>query len=505
MFGQMQYEGTALFSKGYNIYALALMVSTAGLPSAVSKLVAKYNAQREYKTALRLYRSSLIIGLITGFLAASGIWFFAPVLSGGDAKVIPVLHSLAPAIFIIPILSMTRGFFQGNNEMAASSFSQFIEQILRVAYMLFMTWYLLVLNNGGWQDAVVHSTFAAFVGALGGIGVLVFVLYRQRQSIRSLVVESKNEIEVSNKKIFGQVIVQAIPFVIVGSAIPLFQIIDQYSFYKIMNVFFNFSYAQLNDQYAIFDFNANKLIMIVISLAVAMGSTSVPLLSAAKTRNDNKEISEQIKFILELFVVVMLPAAIGMAAIAQPLYITFYGYGNATIALMGKLILQFSSYLAILFGLFTILSTITQGLSNNSLSLKSLGIGLVVKILIQVPATALLGAMGPLVASFIGFLAASIIILRSLKVTYNIDYKKMQPIVIYVIISSLIMGGAVFGIDYLLGLLFSSYSRLDQFILMILGAAFGGVVYGYLILKAPFAQRLFGQKIVRLKKKLKIK
>lgn len=505
MFGEMQYQGNALFSKGYNLYALALMAATAGVPSAVSKLVARYNAEGEYNLALKLYRTSLVIGLITGVIAAGGIWIFAPELSGGDPNVIPVLHSLAPAILIIPILSMTRGFFQGNNQMASSSFSQFIEQVLRVIYMLFMTWFILSVNHGKWQDAVVQSTFAAFVGALGGIAVLVWVLYRQRTYFHDLSLQSKNETTISNKRIFAQVIFQAIPFVVVGSAIPIFQIIDQYSYFDIMQRFTNFTYAELNSQYAIFDFNANKLIMIVISLAVAMGSTAIPLLAAAHTRNDKKEIASQIRFTLELFVVVMIPAAIGMAAIARPLYITFYGFGNTTIATMGTLILQFSSYLGILFGLFTILSTVTQGLSNNALALKSLAIGIIIKLILQVPATASFGAMGPLVASFVGFGVASIVILHKLKSTYEINYKAMMPMVIYVIISAIIMGLIASIMVSGLGIFLPSTGRLTQFIIAMLGMIFGGGVYTYLILKSKFAEQLFGQRIVRLKRKLKIK
>lgn len=505
MFGAMQYQGNALFSKGYNLYALALMAATAGVPSAVSKLVARYNAEGEYSLSLKLYRTSLVIGLITGVIAAGGMWIFAPELSGGDPNVIPVLHSLAPAILIIPILSMTRGFFQGNNQMAASSFSQFIEQLLRVVYLLFMTWFILVLNHGKWQNAVVQSTFAAFIGALGGIAVLMWVLYRQRAYFRDLSLQSKNATTISNKRIFAQVIFQAIPFVVVGSAIPIFQIIDQYSFFDIMQRFSNFTYAELNSQYAIFDFNANKLIMIVISLAVAMGSTTIPLLAAAHTRNDKQEIASQVRFTLELFVVVMIPAAIGMAAIARPLYITFYGFGNNTIATMGTLILQFSSYLGILFGLFTILSTVTQGLSNNALALKSLAIGIIVKLILQVPATASFGAMGPLVASFVGFGIASVVILYNLKAMYEINYKAMMPMIIYVIISAIVMGLVALTVVYGLGTILTSTGRVTQFVLAMLGMTVGGSIYAFLVLKSKFAEQLFGQRIVGLKRKLKIK
>ncbi|MCM2436618.1 polysaccharide biosynthesis protein [Periweissella beninensis] len=505
MFGSFWLQGNALFSKGYNIYSLFLMASTAGVPSAVSKLVARYNAQQEYNLAFRLYKKSLQIGLVTGFIAAGILWFGAPWLAAGDVNVIPVLHSLAPAVFVIPVMSMTRGFLQGNNQMVASAMSQFIEQLVRVIYMLFMTWMLLILNNGAWQDAVVQSTFAAFVGALGGIAVLAWTLWNQRNWFILKKQESLDQIKISEKSLIWQVVKQAIPFVIVGSAIQIYQIIDQYSFFKIMQIFSDFSYDMLNRQYAIFDFNANKLIMIVISLAVALGTTAIPLLAAAHVRKNNDEIASQIRFTLELFMFVMIPAAIGMAAIAQPLYVTFYGYDSALEALSGTLILQFSSFLGIMFGLFTLLSTITQGVSRNDIALKALFYGVLLKLTLQIPAVALLGAMGPLVASMGGFLLASGYILYGLQKIYQLKLEHCVMTLNWVTFAALIMGGVSFGITQGMLLFVSPTSRLMQIMIIIMAVSLGGLVYSYIMLKTKIPDQLLGNRVAMLRRKLRIK
>lgn len=505
MFGEYGLQGNALFSKGYNIYSLFLMAATAGVPAAVSKLVARYNAKEEYGTALRLYKTSLWLGLVTGLFSAIVMWFGAPILAAGDPAVVPVLHSLAPAVFVIPVLSMTRGFMQGNNQMAPSAMSQFMEQLFRVIYMLLLTWIILILNKGAWQDAVVQSTFAAFIGAIAGLAVLAWTIYQQRNFFKEQLSRSKNEETTSPRRLIWEVVSQAVPFVVVGSAIMIYQIIDQYTFFKLMQMFTDLPYQVLNAQYAIFDFNANKLIMIVISLAVAMGATAIPLLAAAHTRNDDREIADQVRFMLELFSVVMIPAAIGMAAIAQPLYVTFYGYFNRIETISGTYILQFSAFLGILFGLFTLLSTITQGLSRNGQALKALGAGVILKLVLQVPAVALLGAMGTLVASFGGFLLASVMIIRQLQADYDLKLNSMTKTLNYIVISALAMGAVAYGVTELALQFLSPETRVIQILIVAVAVALGGAVYAYLILRSSIAEKFFGARAISLRTKLHIR
>jgi O-antigen/teichoic acid export membrane protein len=390
--------------------------------------------------------------------------------------------------------------------MAPSAMSQFIEQLFRVIYMLLLTWIILILNNGRWQDAVVQSTFAAFIGAIAGLAVLVWVFYQQRDFFSNRVKNSVAPVHnISSRHLIWEVVSQAVPFVVVGSAIMIYQLIDQYTYFPIMRAFSKLTYTQMNAQYAIFDFNANKLIMIVISLAVAMGATAIPLLAAAHVRNDEDEISEQIRFMLELFAVVMIPAAIGMAAIAQPLYVTFYGYFNQMETTAGTYILQFSSFLGILFGLFTLLSTVTQGLSRNRQALKALGAGIILKLVLQLPALAVLGSIGTLVASFAGFALASVMIIRQLQESYDLKLPSIAGTLNTVIFASFAMGAVAFGITEGALSFMSHELRIVQVLIVIVAVVLGGGVYVYIILRSNIADHLFGTRAQSLRNKLHIR
>ena len=108
-FGAFYLQGNALYGKGYNIYSFFLIAAIAGVPSAIAKQVAHYNALNEYGISVRLYKRGLEIAVVTGISIALLMYFGAPLFTGGDPHLVPVLHSLAWAILIIPTMSLTRG------------------------------------------------------------------------------------------------------------------------------------------------------------------------------------------------------------------------------------------------------------------------------------------------------------------------------------------------------------------------------------------------------------
>lgn len=121
-FGNYFLRGNALYGLGYNIYSFFLIVAIAGIPSAIAKQVAHYNALNEYGVGVRLYKRGLVLAVSTGVVSAAVLYFGAPLIDGGNPNVIPVLHSLAWAILIIPTMSLTRGYFQGYQQMAPQQF-----------------------------------------------------------------------------------------------------------------------------------------------------------------------------------------------------------------------------------------------------------------------------------------------------------------------------------------------------------------------------------------------
>lgn len=498
-FGAYSNVANALFAQGYNIYNLFLTVATAGIPSAISKLVAHYNGINQYGVSRSLYRSGMYVSTAMGVICATIMMFGASltIMDNGDPNMIPVIRSLAWAILIIPPMAITRGFLQGYNWMAPSAISQFVEQLFRVIYMLAATYLIMKIQRGSWVHAVTQSTFAAFIGAVGAIIVLETAWLKHRNEMNSLVAQGEVNHDVATRELIFKIIYQSIPFIIIESGIIFFQLIDQYSFKRMMPLVGNFNKYQIDVLYALFAFNANKLYMIVISLASALAATVIPLLAMARAQNDQDGMRKQIQNVLLLFYFVMIPAALGLFAVAQQIYTVFYRYDRA-----GIVVLQFAAFIAIPMGLYTVGAAMMQGISENRRMMKYLAIGLIVKIIIQFPCIWAFQGLGPLLATGLSMSVTNYLIIHSFNMEFNLNFAKMATPTNQILAYSLVMVIITKAVMMLIGLLVSPYGRYTAFFSLIPGVIVGVAVYGYLALHFRLADNLLGGRAAGLRRRL---
>ncbi|MEJ6400453.1 putative polysaccharide biosynthesis protein [Nicoliella lavandulae] len=507
-FASFFFQANALYVQGYNVYGVLLIAAIAGIPSAVAKQVAHYNTLNEYGVGFKLYKRGLLLSISTGIVFALLLYFGAPLLDNGDKNVIPVMRALSWAILIIPTMSLTRGFFQGYQDMAPSAISQFVEQLVRVAYMLITALLIMHLGviKGDWITAVSQSTFAAFMGAVAGLLILGYYYFKRRHYYRNLVANSNNQLEVKTTQLYKEIIQQAVPFIILGAGVLIFQLIDQFTFFDLMRIFRHYPEVVLQKLFAIYAGNANKLVMITISLASALAITVVPLLSKAYTSKDYEGIRREIINGLILFEFIMIPSALGMAAIAGPLNRLFNGTGYGHLSAN---ILTFYSVVSIILGLFTVISAIMQGIYQNKLAVKYFIIGTIVKVICQIPAIALFGTFGPLVSTSLGFIVTNGLILRSLTKQFNIRYhlvvKRTNQILLFSILTYLAALIGVFAFNWLLGHVMDINGTIGSGIVTFISVMMGGGVYIYLVLKTRVADRVMGARVGRLRNKLHIK
>ena len=478
--GAYSTQANALYAQGYNIYNLFLVVATAGIPSAISKLVAHYNGINEYAVGRRLYRSGMYVSMAMGVICATIMLFGANLLNNGDPNVTPVIRSLAWAVLVIPAMSITRGFLQGYNWMAPSAMSQFVEQIFRVVYMLAATYFIMKIHPTHWVLAVTQSTFAAFIGAIGAILVLGFAYLKHLGEMNQLATQGVQDKSVRTRELIFKIIYQAIPFIVIEAGITIFQLIDQYTFKRVMTMMGGFTSYQINAVYALFAFNANKLYMIVISLASAMAATVIPLLAMARAQSDQKSMRDQIENGIMLFYFVMIPASLGLAAVAQQIYTVFYRYDAA-----GVTILEFAAFMAIPFGLYTVGAAMMQGISENKKMMKFLAIGVIIKLIIQAPLIFFLKGMGPLLATGISMMVINYLILHSFNMEFRLRFHQMAKPTNQILAYSLIMFVAVKAVMMGINLFVSPYGRYTAFFALIPGILVGVIVFGYLF-SVPF-------------------
>lgn len=498
-------SANALYTIGYTPYALFLNIATAGVPSAIAKQVSHYNALGEYKISQDIYKKGLQVMAVTGVAAAALMYVIAPFIAANSPTAslsdgTQVIRSLSWALLIIPAMSVTRGFIQGHHTMAPSAISQFIEQLARVVFMLAAVYLIRIVFNGEIVDAVTASTFGAFIGALFSIVYLLNIIRKKKPELEYNLAHSKNNIQISTNDIFKSIIKTAIPFIIIGSGITLFQIIDQFTFSPIMERVSELTAKQIENNYAVAAGNANKLIMIVISLAGSMAITSVPLIADLLAKNKMKDVRRQLSDSIQLFFFIMLPAAIGMAVVSKPLYTVFYGYSA-----FGTGILQLSSFMSIFLGLFVLLGSTLQAADQTKSALSAMAVGLIVKLVVQYPALWVFGTYGMLVSNILGFGVTVFLMLWAMYKMTKLNISFLTKRILLMVLITVGMALLVFVAQKGMYAFFEPTDRLGALINIMVSSSVGGTFYFYAVIKTRLADRLLGSRMARLRNKLKIK
>ena len=495
-------EANGLFTMGYNIYAWFLLISTAGVPVAVAKQVAKYNTKGQEEHSFAMIRGFLKFMSLLGLVFAIIMYLLSPVfanLSGGGKDLIPVMQSLSWAVLIFPSMSVIRGFFQGHNNLKPYAISQIAEQVIRVIWMLLTAYFIMKVGSGDYVEAVTQSTFAAFIGMGASLLVLVYYLWKTGL-LQHIIHRPESDNEIDTKALLWDTIREAIPFIVTGSAIQLFQIIDQMTYSNVMSWFTNFSRSELLVQFSYFSANPNKITMILIAVATSIGGVGIPLLTENYVKGDFRAAGKLVQDNLTMLVAFLLPATIGAVAIAEPLYTVFYGKPESLA--LGLFILAMLQ--TVILGLYTVLSPMIQALFQNRKAILYFAYGVLVKLILQVPFIYLFKAYGPLLSTTIGLMIPIVLMYKEIHQVTHFNRKTVFKRSLLTAILTLIMLLVVLVAGFILGFVIKPNGRVTSMIYVALIGGVGIVVYGALGLRLRFLDRFIGSKAASLRNKFHI-
>ena len=494
-------EANGLFTMGYNIYAWFLLISTAGVPVAVAKQVAKYNTKGQEEHSFAMIRGFLKFMSLLGLVFAIIMYVLSPVfanLSGGGKDLIPVMQSLSWAVLIFPSMSVIRGFFQGHNNLKPYAISQIAEQVIRVIWMLLTAYFIMKVGSGDYVEAVTQSTFAAFIGMGASLLVLVYYLWKTGL-LQHIIHRPESDSQIDTKALLWDTIREAIPFIVTGSAIQLFQIIDQMTYSNVMSWFTNFTRSELLVQFSYFSANPNKITMILIAVATSIGGVGIPLLTENYVKGDFRAAGKLVQDNLTMLVAFLLPATIGAVAI-EPLYTVFYGKPDSLA--LGLFILAMLQ--TVILGLYTVLSPMIQALFQNRKAILYFGYGVLVKLILQVPFIYLFKAYGPLLSTTIGLMIPIVLMYKEIHQVTHFNRKTVFKRSLLTAILTLIMLLVVLIAGFILGLVIKPNGRVTSMIYVALIGGVGIVVYGGLGLRLRFLDRFIGSKAASLRNKFHI-
>lgn len=499
--------GGTLYSFAYTPYNIFLSLSTIGVPLAVSKFVSKYNSLNDYETGLRMFKAGITLMAVTGLLSFLGLFFGAGKIAEfavpndlsmqQDTKM--VIRMVSFALLIIPSMSIVRGFFQGYQSMGPTAVSQVIEQIVRIVFVLAGAFLVIKVFDGTIATAVGLATFGAFVGAIGSCVVLWIYWQKRKDYIQENITQQQYTHDIPMKDLFKELFRYAGPFIIVGLATTLYQLVDMFTFERAMHAIgqndYKISYAAIN-------LYGHKLIIIPGTIATGLSLAILPALTKSFVEKNKKRIHEQINQALQIIAVLVIPAAVGLLMLSDEIYGSLYGLDN--IEITGSLLAWYAP-VALLFALFTVSSSLLQGINRQGFTVISLSAGLFLKVALNIQLIHMFGAKGAIFGTAIAAGTAVCLNLWHMKKAVNFSFKQLFKRTLLVLIFSAIMAIIILFLKFIFEF-FLPYEtkRWATTVMMLIGVTVGGGVYLWLAYASTLFEHVFGAGLEdKLKTKMK--
>ena len=467
-------SGMATYGIAYNIYSALLVVATAGIPSALSKLIADRTALGRHREAADIFRAATRFAIWTGVFMTILLFVVAPFYAeyvAKDPDATLAIRALAPAMLIFPLIAIMRGYYQGRQIMIAQGISQIIEQILRVLTAVLLAAIFIWLGYGQ-ETAAAGASFGGVTGAIGALCVMLWFWLRGRTEDKPLYTQEQFYYRQSNKAIYKRLFKIAIPISLVSLNAPMIYLID--SSITITLLEGQIGYEAAKESLGILTGRAQAFAGIAPVLAIAIGQTILPVVSSAYAQRDMDRVKSQSALALKITLLASLPIVL-VLCVAAPAFNGFlFGDrdGSGIIALLvGSTLFQV---------VMMATGSILTGLDKTRLTMRIVLLGIGVKFVLSIILAQFFGIYGIVGATLLGFvfiLTLYLTVLRKM-ITFQIFTIK-QWVILFV--ASLVLAAMGYGLQELLSqIIVTPLGRLnDALIAAIVGIP---LLLGYLVI-----------------------
>ena len=411
-------------------------------------------------------------------------------LKGGNTilDVTLVIRLVSFALLVIPFLSVNRGFLQGHNIIKESSFSQIIEQLVRILFILISVFIVLRICHLSVTNAVSFAVFGAFVG---GVAAEIYLHFKMKRHCRELNLNYKVKDKKLNKEIILKIIKYAIPFVIIDIVISVYNFIDMVFISRTMTYlgFLGSTTEFVTTSIATW---ANKINMIVNSVAVGLTISLIPNIVEAFTLKKWQLVEQRVNKALQILLITSMPMVIGISLLSDGIWSIFYGYNE-----LGTQVLSVEIFTALFYNFNTVTFTILQSMDKFKTVYLSTFVGYITNALLDIPLMLLCYKLnispfyGALLATIIGLGLSTYIALRKIKKDHNLKYHETLKIFRKIIIPNIIMILTVIVLKIIIP--HNLTSKVSSILYVGLISIIGGLIYLYLLYKNKVLDNVFGQ------------
>lgn len=436
-------EGQAYYGAAYPVYSFFLVLSSAGIPVAIARMVAERVTLKDHKNAHRVYVSSLYlmltIGIVSFVICFFGADYIAALLKNPGAAT--AIRGLAPALLLAPVVSSYRGYFEGYQNMFPTGFSQVLEQFARVVVGLTLSF---VLISKSLELAVGGATFGASAGLAVALIVLL-ILFKKDKKKKIHLMEQSNKPAESKRSLIRELIEISIPITIGSTVMPLMMIIDNAVIMRRLQAT-GWSYLQAKQLYGLISGFTDPLISLPGVFIDAICISLMPAVTAAFTLKIKKELDKNVETGMKTMMIIAFPCAIGLIVLAKPILHLLYP-ARLDEADMAVVNLQISSITIITLSFMRVLSSTLQGIRKMVLPVVNLVIGAVAKIIITYVLVGIpsLNINGAAIGSVAAYLISGLLNYAALRKYADLELN-MTDVLLRPLVSAAIMGASAFGI-----------------------------------------------------------
>lgn len=471
--------GTSYYDTAYPYYSWLLVISSSGLPTAISKMVSERVTLGDYRGAHRVFTTAMqilcCIGLLTSILMFFGSDYIARLHMLPEAAY--CFKALAPALFFVALMCAYRGYMQGMQQMVPTAISQVVEQVGKLAVGLTLAFMLL--------DA--GPEYAA-MGALIGVTVsellaLIYVMLSYRRRWPKIRARLERSVRREAEPVAARLIAIALPITIGASISPLASVVDSA---LIIRILLKLGYAKETAQtaFSLMRTNVATLTNMPGVLTMALAMSLVPAISAFSAKRDHAGVQDTARLGLKLALIIGLPCAVGLFVLASPILAMLYPNlteGELTLAVD---LMHTSSIGVIFLSLVQSMTGVIQGMGKPNVPVFNLFIGFVLKVasllaLMNIPQINIQGAaVSTVVCYAFAGIADTIYVIRRAKLRLALVDVLLKPV-----LSSGVMGFVVF-------MIYSFMQEMEHQVLPTLAAVAVGVfAYGVMAIYFRFFTR----------------
>ena len=507
-------EGNGYYGAAYAIYTIILLISSYSIPSAMSKIISGKLAVKEYRNAHRIFRCALNYVAVVGGIGSLILFFAADILVAGRSAT--VLRFFAPTIFFFGFLGVLRGYFQAHRTMVPTSISQLIEQVFNA--IVSISGAIILTNIAGDDDPSKRAVYGAIGSALGtGSGVLIallfmYLVYRYNRPAVKARLDSDTHDVMPDKEIYRMILMIVTPFILSTFIYNLSTSLNSTFFSRILMHVKNMDESTVAYQYGIFARKAMVITNLPIALASAAAAAMIPEVSTTFSRGETQNAGETVSRVTRVILMISIPCAVGLFVLARPVMMILFPQRASLDE--ASMLLRFLAITVVFYSLSTVTNAVLQGIGRVNAPVVNALIALILQsivlgfLLVHTDLGDIALCIVTIIYSFVMCILNHFVMVRNLPVQNDLKKTYLYPTV-----SSLVMGGAAFGIHFLFSYIFSYFVKSDYFVNLfstLIAVLFAVFIYFVVLIKSGGASeediRRFpkGAGIVSIFKKIRI-